>query len=287
MELSESAKTKRKEIIGQLSEFPAIPTAALQAQKLLNAAQVDFDKLARIIRNDQALTANLLRLANTISYGGRQRIETVGQAIVRLGTRHVSQMVVGLAASSLMQQRLEGYDMGPKDLWKHALAVAIGASELTKNLEMDDPDLAFTGGILHDVGKVALANFVHAKADTIEKIAFDKNVSFHVAERVILGVDHAEVGAMLMDDWGLTEHLVNVIRWHHEPNKCSENCTLVDVVHISNAVTMQAGIGTGIDGLHYKLYPEAVDRLEVPEDILEGLSLEIEGRLEQLSDAFD
>ncbi len=255
MKMTESAREMRKEIVAEIPEFPSMPTTALKAKKLLDAAQVDFDELA--------------------------------QAIVRLGTRQVSQMVVGLAGASLLDTEIEGYDMGPRAMWKHALAVAIGSSELTKHLEKEDPDAAFTAGILHDVGKVALANFVHANADTIEQIAFEKNVPFNVAERFVLGIDHAELGAMLMDEWDLNEKITRVIRWHHSPNKCEANFSLTDIVHVANAVTMQAGIGTGIDGLHYNLCEDAVDRLGVTSDYMDDFALEIETRLEKISDIFD
>ncbi len=286
MKLTESATKKRQQIIDRIPDFPSIPTAALKVQQLLKSSNVDFNKLAKIIRNDQALTANLLRIANTVSFGGRRQIETVGQAIVRLGTRHVSQMVVGLAAASLMEKEVKGYEMPPKALWKHALAVAIGASELARSLDMEDPDVAFTGGMLHDIGKVALGNFVECNVDSIERLAFDKDVSFHVAERAVLGINHAELGSLLMKEWGLTERLVRVIQYHHDPDGCEDVNSLIDLVHVANAVAMQAGIGTGIDGLHYQLCNNSIERLGISEELMDEFPLEIEERVNNISDIF-
>lgn len=284
--MTKKAKKKREEIVAGIPEFPSVPAPALKVQRLLKSSEVDFSKLAKIIRNDQALTANLLRIANTVSFGGRRKIETVGQAIVRLGTRHVSQMVVGLAAASLMERKIEGYEMGPKALWKHALAVAVGASELARRLDMEDADVAFTGGVLHDIGKVALGNFVKANADTIESIAFEKNVSFRLAERVVMGIDHAELGSLLMENWGVTERLARVIQYHHDPGECEDVHGLVDLVHVANAIAMQAGIGTGIDGLHYQLCTEAVERLGMSEELMEEFPLDVKSRLDNMSDIF-
>ncbi len=286
MKLPESAKAKRQEIINEIPNFPSIPTAAVQARELLQDPEVDFDKLAEIIRVDQALTANLLRIANTIAFSGRRRVDTVDQAIVRLGTRHVSQMIIGLSAAPLMKKEVQGYDLGPQELWKHALAVGIGAEQLAQQKDLEVPDIAFTAGLLHNIGKVALGTFLDADVEKIRAVAFKKEVSFHLAERVVLGIDHAELGSLLLEDWGLSDKLISVARWHHEPDEMPGEHKIVDLVHIADAVAKQAGIGAGTDGLHYGLSDNAIDRLGVTRDDIDQVLLEVESEIEEISELF-
>ena len=281
-----TAQNRREEIIEKIPTFPSIPTAAIRVRRLLAKPEVDFDELADLIRYDQALTANLLRIANTIAFGGRQKVTTVEQTLVRLGTRHVSQMVTGIAAAPLLKKEVQGYDLAPEQLWKHAMAVGIGAEELARHQDTRVPELAFTAGLLHDIGKVALGTFLDADVDEIKSAAFDHGLAFQAAERRVLGIDHAELGARLLRHWGLPDELVLAARWHHEPDEHPGDYRVVDLVHVADGLSLQAGIGAGTDGLQYNHCSDTLDRLNVTRHLIEKVLLEVESELEELRDLF-
>lgn len=278
---------RREHILKQIPSLPPLPTAAVKVRELLREPNPDFDEIADAIRYDQAITANLLKIANTVAFGGRRQVTTVKQTLVRLGTKRVSQIVMGVAAAPLLKSEVEGYDLGPEQLWKHAMAVGIGSEELAKKQETNAAEVAFTAGLLHDIGKIALGTFIDADGDEIKSQAFDKGLSFQKAEQNVLGIDHAEVGARLLDHWDLPEEHVQVVRWHHEPDQASENASVADLVHVAELVCMQGGIGAGTDGLHYRHSAEAVQRLELNRDMAEALLLDIETTLEEMSGLFD
>ncbi len=274
------AQKRREDILTEITSLPTLPSAAVKVRKQLQQPDPDFEQVAKTIRYDQSLTANLLNIANTIAFAGRRQVTTVKQALVRLGTKRVSQIVMGITAAPFLKKEVEGYDLGPEQLWKHAIAVGIGSEELAKKLDTATPEVAFTGGLLHDIGKVVLGNFVDTDGGEIKSLAFEKGLSFHKAERSVLGIDHAEVGARLLDHWDLPEQHVKAVRWHHEPDRLTENRSVTDLVHVAELVCMQGGIGSGTDGLHYHHSSHAVQRLGITRDMAETLLLEVETKEE-------
>ncbi|MFP4175656.1 MAG: HDOD domain-containing protein [Planctomycetota bacterium] len=280
-------KTKRRrDIIDRIDTFPSIPTAAVKAKKLLSDPEVDFDELARIIKFDQALTANLLHIANTITFGGKRKVTSAKQAILRLGTRNVSQMILGIAAAPILKREVKGYDLPPQELWKHAIAVAMGSEALNNELQVGDSQYIFTAGLLHDIGKVALGTFLEEDGERIRQKAYGDDISFEKAEEEILGIDHAELGSLLLEHWDIPEELVRVTRWHHAPDECPEPDRAVDTVHVADALSLQAGVGTGRDELQYSLSRNATERLHIDRSMTDRVMLTIGVEIEELEDLF-
>ena len=254
--------SRREEILASIESVPSMPAAAIEAIALLQDPDVDVGKLMQTIEYDPGLTSNLLRLANSAYYGGARTISSLRDAIVRLGTKCILQMVVASAASPLIRPALSGYDLPPGELWRHSVAVAVGAEQVAAALGVQTPDQAFTSGLLHDVGKILLGTFMEVDAGPIINLARAEQISFEVAERRVLGIDHAEAGAALLEAWELPETIVRVNRWHHSPEGFAGDPLVVDLVHVADALCLQGAIGAGgADGLHYRPSHEVVERI--------------------------
>jgi hypothetical protein len=121
---------------------------------------VNFDQLARVIECDPGLTANVLQLANSAYFGWQGGIGSVRDAISRLGTRRIFQMVLCMSVAPLVRRPIRGYDLSADQLWEHSVAVAICAEKLAAGRRPSCQPHAFTAGLLHDLGKVLLGTFV-------------------------------------------------------------------------------------------------------------------------------
>ncbi len=277
---------RRNEILSKVSSVPSLPGSATQAIQLLQDPDVDMEELARVIEYDPGLTANLLRLVNSPYFGTPRSASSVKEALVRLGTNDFFQLVVASAVAPMLRLAVKGYELPPDDLWEHSVAVAIGSGELAAVLGLTPPDHTFTAGLLHDIGKILLGTFVEVDALPIMEIALEGGVPFEVAEQQVLGIDHAEVGAFLLESWNLPPCIVEAVQWHHMPECFPGDSPVVDLIHIADALSMIEGIGTGSDGLHYRLSGQAAKRLNLKPQIMEAVGCKVLARLDELGDLF-
>ena len=150
-----------------------------------------------------------------------------------LGLKRLIQLVVASCVSGVMDKPVPGYDLPPGDLWRHSIAVSIAAEALVKDQNNIDADDIFTPALLHDIGKLILGHFVKDELDDIEKIA-SKGVPYVVAENMVLGTDHAEVGAKVLTQWSFPTDVIEAVRWHHDPDFPEMGKAPVDIVYLSN-----------------------------------------------------
>lgn len=256
-------KTMREEIIKKLDTIESIPATVTKVYKLLNKREdVDFKELVRLIEYDPSLTTNILKYANSAYYGFKYKITSLHQALIRIGTDKIFDLVIAASVGPILKQGVKGYDLPRGKLWEHSVGVAIGTEQLAKELKIDAPGYLFTAGLLIDIGKIVLGSFINVNPQPIVELAFEKHIPFDVAERRILGIDHTEVGALLLERWGIPEEIVEVERWHHQPDRFEGDKTVVDLVHAADTLTMIAGIGGyGRDGLNYRPSAAVSERL--------------------------
>jgi len=263
--------SQREAILSEIRLVPSLPTVVLKVRRLLRDPDVSFSELSRAIELEPDLPANILRLANSAYFGFQRTVGSVREAIVRLGTQRVYHLIIGFAVAPLARRPVEGYALPADALWEHSVATAIGAECLATALEISCPDHVFTAGLLHDIGKTVLGPFVKEHGEQIGQIAQEEGVPFDAAEQRALGIDHAEVGALLLERWNLPTEIVTVARWHHDPNQVAEDRTVTDLVHTADALNLAAGIGAGIDGLHYRACAESADNLKLTRKVNEAV----------------
>lgn len=254
---------RREEILSSARSVPSIPATALEAVRLLQDPEGDIAELIRAVEYDPDLTSNVLRLASSAYFGGSETTSSLTEAVGRLGVKRILQIIIVSAVTPLIEPPVKGYDLSAGELWKHSVAVAIGAEQLAAALDLRPPEYMFTAALLHDIGKIVLDMFVAADVDPILALADGEEVSFEVAEQRVLGADHTEAGAALLKNWSLPDTIVEVNRWHHCPERFSGDTLIVDLIHVADALCMMGAMGLGADGLRYRLSREVVSRLNL------------------------
>lgn len=260
---------KKELIVSRISSFPTLPVMTHRLLQALNDPENAAAEIARIIQIDPALTANVLKAANSSYLGFRRPANSLSEATFRLGTNWIFQIAVSSLIYSNLNRPAAGYDMSGEELWRHSLATALMAESLSTLLKIRDSGLIYTAALLHDMGKIVMGEFVADCFKDIQRIISEKNISFELAEEEILGVSHTEIGAMLAASWHFPTLIIDCIRWHHNPDLYSQNEPAIDVVHIADAICLMEGIGLGRDDLQYRLSDKAVTRLNLSSNLLE------------------
>ena len=250
----------RESVLEKVTSIPSMPTAANTVVCLLKNPDVDINTLMRAIEFDQGLTSNVLRLANSAYFGGPRTIGSLRDAILRLGMNRIFQLVIMSAIVPVARHEIRGYDLPPGKLLEHSIAVAIGAEEIAKCMNIKAPFLTFTAGLLHDLGKVVLSTFIEVDVQRIVNLAYSGEASFEAAEAEVLGIDHAETGALLLQAWNLPEGIVNAVKYHHRPDDFEGDALVVDLVHLADSLALTNGLGRGFDGLNYKPSAQVLER---------------------------
>lgn len=271
-----------RQIMAKVRAFPGMPRAATTLLGLLEDPNTSPVQIEEVLRQDPGLTANLLKLTNSAYFGLPSQVGSVRQAVMLLGWKRVSQLVMTSCVSAMMDRPVPGYDLPAGELWGHSIAVSVASENLVKELNIPGAQEVYTAGLLHDMGKVVLGAFVKEELAAIEAKA-DEGVAFEVAEQVVLGTDHAEVGAQILRRWSFPAPIVNAVRWHHAPDQAGEDSVLVDVVSVANVLCLMMGIGTGREGLQYSPSPSATKRLGIKEVHLEVVASKTLQGVEELT----
>ena len=285
--LHDDRKTDDREgILSKISSVAAIPTASVELVRLLQEPEVPNAKLAQGIEYDPSLTSNLLRLANSAYFGYSRAVSTIREAIFLLGRNEIFQMVVGTVVGKMTKQSVSGYGLSPSALWDHLIGVAVVSRRLGEALHPKIPSYTFTAGLLHDIGKIVLGTFGGVDPAPILEMVEEEQIDMVAAERRILGIDHAEVGARLLESWNLPAYLADVVRWHHNPEKDPGQAVVSGLVHVADALCIQAGIGMGFSGHIVRLAEEVLWKARLETRISEKVIAQALVELEGLRDVF-
>jgi putative nucleotidyltransferase with HDIG domain len=273
-------------IIAKVEAFPNLPAATTKLLSLLDDSDAAVVEIEEILRMDPGLTANVLKLSNSAYFGFPSKIGSIHKAVVLLGAKRLMQLVMTSCVNSVMNKSVPGYNLSPGEMWRHSVAVSVAAEGLIGELNALEADEIFTAALLHDVGKLVLGEFVKDDIKKIEKI-LSKDISFEVAEQIVFGTDHAQIGAKILENWGLPSEIVSAVRWHHDPDAADETSTLIDIVHVANVLCLMIGIGVGREGLQYRPSPVVTKRLGIKSVHLEKVASHTLGWLSDLADVYE
>ena len=202
----------RADVIGRKS-LPTIPPVLTGIIALIDDDRAGAKKLVELIERDQALTARLLRLANSAFFGQARKVSTIPRAVLLLGFSTVRNLALGVKVWDTLGTGVSRRELEAR--WTHAVQVAAAARVIARQQRQVNPDEAFTTGLLHDVGQLVMAlRFKELYWDTVRKATSTEHLA--PLEQSSLGIDHAEVGSWLLEAWNLPALMVEAVRRHHD-----------------------------------------------------------------------
>jgi len=249
-------------ILQEVSIFPSMPKAGIKLRSLLAKEEVSAEEIEKILRHDPGLAANVLRLANSAFFGLPNKVGTLKHAVVLLGVKRFSKIAVGACMDKTMEVAVPGYGLSPGELWLHSIAVSNTAEALAKNRNLDETGDYFTPALLHDLGKLVLADFVKKARPEIE-VLLAKGVPLVIAEKEILGTDHAEIGALVLSKWSFPKDLINAVRWHHYPEAMEDSSLHSEIVYLANLMCQSNGGSGSNEEQQNEPYGSVLKRLRI------------------------
>ena len=262
------------QILRSLKNLPPFPMVAQRALLMLNKPEVSIQELVEVVKFDPGITANILRIANSAYFGLRREIHSLHQALLLLGTQELLKIIIASGATRLFANTPSaGYFSERQGLWRHSVSCALMADLLGRELSMSSQTSGFTAGLLHDIGKILLSLFVDQKFSEIMTVVETENISFHLAEKKVLGINHAEIGGEMARIWDFPDRLRSVIIHHHldKPEAFADD--LVLLIYLADLLVLMFGQDLGKEGLAYAGQPEVIKHFDLRERDLQKILL--------------
>lgn len=262
-----------------ITKIVTIPAIVSRITAMVASGSVSTADIADEITKDQVLTAKVLKLVNSGFYGFRQPITTITHAMVLLGLDVVKTLVLTASVLDIVDT-MNQYMAG---LWKHSLATARAANAIAVRLGMANPEEVALSGLLHDIGKVIIAQTFPADHARIRQAVLERNCLQIEAEQDVLGVTHAEVGMWLLKKWSLPAKMVYAIAYHSNFHPRRDFADRTAIVHLADILARAKGIGYPGDSRMPRLNPDAWALLRLSMDDVADICLQLEAELGDVS----
>ena len=270
-----------------ISAIDYLPPVSGTTPKILSITEDPDSKisdLVDLIKYDQAMTANILKICNSAYFGLPKKINTLEQAINYLGKNQVAELVFMKSMAKNLRKEQKGYCLCEGELWKYSISSAIIAKELAKEFSIKDSSLIFTAALIKDIGKVILDKYVENSFKQIMGNVLKNGCTFIEAEKKIIGIDHAELGGLVAEKWNFSDKMIHIIRYHHLSEQTGGEDIETSIVYMADILCMMMGMGVGSDGLAYKFYKDVAEKLNLSENILMNVMLGFMANLKQVED---
>jgi putative nucleotidyltransferase with HDIG domain len=268
--------------IDRLKELPPAPTVATELLDLFGDPDTNIVRVVDTIKHDPSLTAKLLKLCNSAYFPGAEPVTEMFEVVTRLGFYEVYCVVAALVAASVMALGKAKKGLDINRLWQHSVCSAVAAGKLAKRV--GEPEaVAFTAGLLHDIGKLIFASVEGSKYGDLVKMVQLSGATLSEAEVAVLGVDHASVGEQLLVRWGLPEGISTAVGRHNMTYlKGAQLDRLTAIVQIASELAIQLENGASATPILPPGCTEALKLLRLASGDVPALVAEIKEGLQRV-----
>ncbi|MGD9237609.1 MAG: HDOD domain-containing protein [Desulfobacterales bacterium] len=266
--------------LDRIKDIPTLPAIVFELNKYLRDPDTSIKTVCETIEKDQAIALKILKLVNSAFYGFKSKISDLRNAVVLLGYNAVRNAIVSLSVINAFPKRVKLMDFDISQFWKHSLAVAVTSKNIAQLSKKESPDNCFVGGLLHDVGKVILAQYFPKLFEAVWFALQKEHLTFYQAERKRLPIDHSKIGAHLAAKWQLPQGLIDAIRWHHDFQPNTKSANFVKNIYLANfivnAYDMDPDLRLDLSKMHPEVTQFMMNMMEDVGDWYTGLTGEID-----------
>lgn len=234
---------KLKHIASKISGLPTLPTVISKLIELVDSPKTDTRILARLIYNDQSLTARILKIANSAYYGFSREISTVDTAIVVMGFNAVKEMGLSLSVFDAFKNigSVEEFDV--HKYWEHSVATGMAAKLMARRAGLPESGELFVAGLLHDIGKMVLIQYLPDDFKKVVEYMKEHECTYVEAERELIGITHAQIGALIAARWRLPDRIVSCIKNHHSIKPADPFLKEAILVNLADLISHRLNMG--------------------------------------------
>jgi len=280
--MMEAERDRVTRILAQVEDIPTLPTTVAEVLRIVDTPECSAARLSALVLSDPALSARVLRLANSAYYGFPRAISAVLQAVTLLGFATLRNVALSAAVFDLFRPT-SGRTLDLEGLWRHSVAVAAASKLVARRIRYTPLEKAFTAGLLHDIGKLIIARYLHSSQERILALVEAEQIPIGDAEQRVLSVSHPAFGAWLAARWSFPPSLVDAIAFHHHPASAEDNLSLAAIVYLGDIVTRRVGLGCGGDRVPRTLDPAILQAICLTNEDVDELCAALEARQDDVA----
>ena len=240
-----------------------IPQVALKVLRIIEEGTYDIEKVSAEVKKDQVISARTIQLCNSAMFTKRHDVVSLDHALVFLGQELFIKLVISAAVQSYYSQSGNGYSLCKGGLYHHAIGTAMIAEKIAGITEKALPGVAYTAGLLHDIGKVVLDQYITGAYPMLYREFQDRQAEIIDVETRVLGMDHTRVGEILANKWSLPAPLAKAIRYHHRPEEDRNNDPLTTVVYLADLLMSRFHTGLELERIGTDYLTEHLSQLNM------------------------
>jgi HD-like signal output (HDOD) protein len=240
-----------KKLATEISSLPSLPTLYTELEKAINNEETSLNRIAEIIGKDMGMAAKVMQIANSAFFGLPRKINHPEEAVLFIGLRSLQTLILSTHIFSQFKNGARFRNF-LDNLWMHTQATAVMAKSIGQKETVDKKmqEHAATAGLLHDCGKLVLADNFPDEYEQAMKNAGEEGISLWEAEERIFGAHHGSVGAYLLGIWGLPNPIIEALAFHHQPKSFSlAKFDVLTAVHIADALEQENGAREAPEGM--------------------------------------
>lgn len=260
-----------RELVKGIGKLASLPEVCVRVNEMVDDPRCSAAAIGKVISRDTALTAQLLRLANSSFYNFPSNISTISRAITVIGERELRYLVLALSAvRTFSGVPIELSNMA--SFWRHSVYTAVLSRLIAARCHVLHSERLFVAGLLHDIGLLVILHRVPELERAAMQRSHDGGEELHRAEQEVLGCDHAAVGRALLEQWKLPSVLCEAVGCHHNIAAAEEARLDAAIVHIANVIANRAELPVGHTGPLPQIDPLAWELAALDESIMETLA---------------
>ena len=244
-----------------ISKIKPIPQIVLKLLRMVRDDLYNMDDMGVEIKQDQIISAKIIRLCNSAYFKQNNEVDSIERALVVLGEKRLLQMVISASMEGFFNSESGGYSLCKGGLFRHAVGTALICEKLASYNKNISSDIAYTAGLLHDIGKIALDQFMDKAYPMFYRRTQERNETLVNVEKEAFGLSHTEVGGKLGEMWQLPERLIDVIKYHHRPEEAEYDSDLNHLVYLSDLLMSRFIVGQELERINTDSFHNRLEKI--------------------------
>lgn len=273
-------------LLKTIDTLPPFPMTVFKLGEVLRREDYSASEVVDLVRYDQAIAANIVKMSNSPYFGVRQQIGSLRDAVVFLGKANLLKIVQTASAARYFKNNARGYTEKAMELWEHSVAVALMSQILSRKIYNRDDDKLYLTSLLHDVGKMVMGEAVFDSFSEISRLVATGEYSFLEAEEKVVGINHATLGGKIAQKWNFPKDVEEAIAFHHRPDLLENvDNTMAWLVYLADQICLISGYTGGFDGLAHRGINAIIKKFDFHERDLELGIIELVDELKRAREA--